>query len=70
MKYLPSNKRETAMTTLKKSTKQTPSKTLTFKNTTTKGLGGSFRDYQLNRYWDNFNFGLYNRICEIKMQEI
>jgi hypothetical protein len=24
----------------------------------------------LNRYWDNFNFDLYKRICEIKMQEI
>jgi hypothetical protein len=31
---------------------------------------GLFRDYQLNRYWDNFDFDLYNRICEIKMQEI
>jgi hypothetical protein len=31
---------------------------------------GLFRDYQLNRYWDNFNFDLYKRICEIKMQEI
>jgi hypothetical protein len=70
MKYLQSNKRETAMTTLKKSTKQTLSKMPMLKSTTMRGLGGSFRDYQLNRYWDNFNFGLYNRICEIKMQEL
>jgi hypothetical protein len=55
---------------LKKYTKQTPLKMPMLKNTTMRGLGGSFRDYQLNRYWDNFNFGLYNRICEIKMQEI
>ena len=38
--------------------------------THTKRTLGLFRDYQLNRYWDNFNHDLYNLICEIKMQEI
>jgi len=38
--------------------------------THTKKALGLFRDYQLNRYWDNFNFDLFNRICEIKMQEL
>jgi hypothetical protein len=39
-------------------------------NPKTKNLGGSFNRYQLNRFWGNFNEDLYNRICEIKMQEI
>lgn len=31
---------------------------------------GVFRDYQLNRYWDSFDFDLYNRICEIKINTL
>ena len=38
--------------------------------THTKKALGLFRDYQLNRYWDNFDFDLYNRICEIKINEL
>jgi len=70
MKYLQSNKQKTAMTTLKKSTKQTPLKTPILKNTTMMGLGGSFNKYQIDRFWTSFNHDLYNRICEIKMTEI
>jgi len=33
-------------------------------------IGGSFNTYQFNRFWTTFNHDLYNRICEIKMQEI
>jgi hypothetical protein len=33
-------------------------------------IGGSFDTYQYNRFWTTFNHDLYNRICEIKMQEI
>jgi hypothetical protein len=38
--------------------------------THTKRALGLFRDYQLNRYWDNFNFDLYKRICEIKINTL
>ena len=31
---------------------------------------GLFRDYQLQRYWDNFDFDLYKRICEVKINEL
>ena len=31
--------------------------------------GGAFSHYQRNRFWSNFNHDLYNRICEIKMNE-
>jgi hypothetical protein len=32
--------------------------------------GGAFSHYQRNRFWTSFNHDLYNRICEIKMQEL
>jgi hypothetical protein len=38
--------------------------------THTKRALGLFRDYQLNRYWDNFNFDLYKQICEIKINTL
>jgi hypothetical protein len=31
---------------------------------------GLFRDYQLQRYWDNFDFDLYKRICEVKINKL
>jgi hypothetical protein len=33
-------------------------------------LVGSFNKYQVDRFWTSFDHDLYNRICEIKMQEI
>jgi hypothetical protein len=37
---------------------------------TTFPLTGAFNRYQINRFWTTFNEDLYNRICEIKMNEI
>jgi hypothetical protein len=37
---------------------------------TTATLTGAFNRYRIYRFWGNFNEDLYNRICEIKMQEI
>ena len=73
MKYLPFRKREIVTHILSNfTTKPTLKKTtsLSTTNPKTKNLGGSFNRYQLNRFWGNFNEDLYNRICEIKMQEI
>jgi hypothetical protein len=64
------NKQENAMNALKDFTRTTRLKMPTLKPTTTTVLGGSFNKYQIDRFWTSFNHDLYNRICEIKMQEI
>jgi hypothetical protein len=55
---------------LKPFTTKTTLKNTTLPSTTMRGLGGSFNNYQVNRFWTTFNHDLYNRICEIKMQEL
>ena len=75
MNNLQSNKQKTVMTTSKKSIKETPlkmklSEHLTEAMTPSMKLNGLFNKYQMNRFWTSINYDLYDRICEIKMQEI
>ncbi len=73
MKNLLLNKPANVTNALLSFTKTTTLKTSTLPNTTRNTISpltGPFNRYQINRFWTNFNEGLYNRICEIKMQEL
>ena len=67
-KKLPNCKKNYSEELMTSSTSSATSATFTTDGMT-KTLG-SFRDYQLKRYWDNFDFDLYNRICEIKINTL